>query len=116
MRGGALADAVVRLEAHPLRPKPYMRPGDTLELAAQTYDRMKDSKSALLYLMRSLVRGKESSQVKSSHVSARVLPYNDTTIPRIHHGYTTVILPRIHHLFLFAVSNHRRSSLTPHTV
>eukprot|EP00740_Mantoniella_antarctica_P016209 CAMPEP_0181383144 /NCGR_PEP_ID=MMETSP1106-20121128/21179_1 /TAXON_ID=81844 /ORGANISM="Mantoniella antarctica, Strain SL-175" /LENGTH=260 /DNA_ID=CAMNT_0023502737 /DNA_START=179 /DNA_END=957 /DNA_ORIENTATION=+ len=50
IRGGPLAAAVVRLEAHPLRPKPHMHPADTYELAAQTFDRIKDKKMAMMYL------------------------------------------------------------------
>ena len=61
IRGGPLSDAATRLEAHPLRHeahhqrhKPHTTPSDTLELAAETYARLKDKKTAMAYLRRSL--------------------------------------------------------------
>lgn len=50
LRGGPLAAAVVRLEAHPLRAKPFVDPEDTYELAAQTYDKMRDKAMSHFYL------------------------------------------------------------------
>jgi len=54
LRAGRLAEAAMRLEAHPLKPRGATPLADVFELAASTYDRVKNRRLAIVNISKSL--------------------------------------------------------------
>lgn len=54
IRGGRLAEATARLEAHPLRPKGSVPLSNVYDLTAATYDRLKNGATMIQYVRRSI--------------------------------------------------------------
>ena len=54
LRAKKLAEAVLRLEAHPLRPKGSLPLKDVYQLTAMSYDRLKNKQMALFFFSRSV--------------------------------------------------------------
>lgn len=54
IRGGRLAEATARLEAHPLRPKGSVPLSNVYDLTAATYDRLKNGVMMIQYIRRSI--------------------------------------------------------------